>query len=223
MRLTDGHLLRLGDRVSVGWDLGTVVCSLDTDEFGDRYPASEWRYLEAGVLIDFPRLGLVHYTEPDDDLHFVAHEGDLRAQARAWIAYHQRAETLVSHDDRLRRDEKPDPDWWAVDELMGFTGRDPDKAVQVIDLILSETTDAWVLTNLGAGPIEDLCRMADPAILGQLEAVAACHAHSRTAFESVWSEPGPAEDMLNRVLFPHRTRMGRRRLRNPVYRKPRSP
>jgi hypothetical protein len=43
MKYPDGQLARLGDRVRL-WDAaeGTVVCSLDTNEFTDKYPKDQW-------------------------------------------------------------------------------------------------------------------------------------------------------------------------------------
>ena len=66
MRYPDGQAARLGDRVRLwnGAD-GTVVCSLDTDEFSDEYPREQWDYLRGGVLIRSPQTGLIHFLEPE--------------------------------------------------------------------------------------------------------------------------------------------------------------
>ena len=66
MRYPDGQIARRGDRVHL-WNgvEGTVVCSLDTDEFSDEYPREQWAYLRSGVLIQSPQTGLIHYLEPE--------------------------------------------------------------------------------------------------------------------------------------------------------------
>lgn len=70
MKYPDGQSIYLGDKVRIGEDsAGIVVCSIDTDEYSDEYPKSEWGSLNRGVLIKFPLYGLIHYEEePDSDL-----------------------------------------------------------------------------------------------------------------------------------------------------------
>ena len=74
MKYPDGQEVKLGDLVTLGsGEKGIVVCSIDTDEYNEAYPPTEWGYLGSGVLIEFPAYGLVHYKEPDPDLHLVKH------------------------------------------------------------------------------------------------------------------------------------------------------
>jgi hypothetical protein len=69
MKLSDGHVLVLGDHVTLdGKDIGVVVCSIDTNEYTIAYPASQWDYLKSGVLVEFPAFGLIHYVDPEPDL-----------------------------------------------------------------------------------------------------------------------------------------------------------
>ena len=64
MTYADGQPVRVGDRVRLSDDAeGEVVCSLDTSEFTKSFRDSEWAYLETGVLVLSPQLGLVHYQE----------------------------------------------------------------------------------------------------------------------------------------------------------------
>jgi hypothetical protein len=44
------------------------VCSLDTNEYSERFPRSDWEYLGKGTLVEFDRLGLVHYGVPEPEL-----------------------------------------------------------------------------------------------------------------------------------------------------------
>lgn len=66
MKYPDGTVVRLGDKVRL-WEgvAGIVVCSLDTNEYSNAYPAGEWSYLKKGVLIESPQAGLIHYLEPE--------------------------------------------------------------------------------------------------------------------------------------------------------------
>ena len=72
MKYSDGQEIRLGDKVRLGQDEGgVVVCSIDTGEFSDDYPMSQWGYLKKGVMINFPLYGLIHYEEPEPDLQLI--------------------------------------------------------------------------------------------------------------------------------------------------------
>ena len=74
MKYPDGQEVRLGDMVALGSDRqGIVVCSIDTGEYTDAYPQAQWGYIEAGIWIEFPSYGLIHYREPEAGLRLVAH------------------------------------------------------------------------------------------------------------------------------------------------------
>jgi|SRR6516162_7507614 hypothetical protein len=80
MKYPDGQEVRLGDMVALGSDRqGIVVCSIDTGEYSDAYPQAQWGYLDAGILIEFPSYGLIHYKEPEAGLRLVAHASGLGA------------------------------------------------------------------------------------------------------------------------------------------------
>ena len=70
--MPDGHLVRLGDHLTLdGNSVGMVVCSIDTNEYTDKYPKEQWNYLERGILVEFPSFGLMHYVSPEPDLRLV--------------------------------------------------------------------------------------------------------------------------------------------------------
>jgi hypothetical protein len=76
VKYADGQDVRLGDRVRLGDDDGgRVVCSVNTSQYSEECPESEWSYLKTGVLISFPRLGLIHYVEPEEDLQLIERGG----------------------------------------------------------------------------------------------------------------------------------------------------
>lgn len=69
MKYSDGQDVKLGDRVKLGDDDGgVVVASIDTGEYSTEHPEAQWGYLKQGVMIDFPKHGLIHYEEPEQDL-----------------------------------------------------------------------------------------------------------------------------------------------------------
>jgi hypothetical protein len=73
MKYWDGQDVELGDRVKLGEDSGgVVVCSIDTKQYSEEHPESAWGYLKKGVMILFPKYGLIHYEEPEEDLELIA-------------------------------------------------------------------------------------------------------------------------------------------------------
>ena len=72
VKYADGQDVQLGDTVRLGQDAnGVVVCSIDTDEYTDKYPKTQWGYLKTGVLVEFPKHGLIHYEKAEPDLKLV--------------------------------------------------------------------------------------------------------------------------------------------------------
>jgi hypothetical protein len=68
MHYFDGNEAHLGDVVLIdGKYKGTVVASMDTNEYSDAHPKEQWGYLKKGVMIDTEFGGLVHYTEPNQE------------------------------------------------------------------------------------------------------------------------------------------------------------
>ena len=62
----NGKQIRLGDRVDVGSvEKGTVVFSIDTDEFASDFPKAEWDYLGQGIMLRMDGGALVFLETPD--------------------------------------------------------------------------------------------------------------------------------------------------------------
>ena len=76
MKYSDGSKIKIGDRVKL-WDgrYGTVVCSIDTNEFTSDFPKENWDYLKSGILIEMDRGELFHYPELDEDFEPVRSGG----------------------------------------------------------------------------------------------------------------------------------------------------
>lgn len=71
MKYPDGQTAHLGDFVRLSEEIGRVVCSIDTNEYGVEHSHAQWGYLKEGVMIKFPRFGLIHYVEPEAGLELV--------------------------------------------------------------------------------------------------------------------------------------------------------
>lgn len=72
MKYSDGQEVRVGDQVKLGnIECGLVVASIDSNEYDELYPREQWAYLKKGVIIKFPKYGLIHYEEPEIDLQLV--------------------------------------------------------------------------------------------------------------------------------------------------------
>ena len=72
MNYPDGQKVLVGDRLKL-WDgcHGTVMCSMDDDEYTPEFPRDHWAYLKIGVMIECNLAGLVHYDAPDEDFELI--------------------------------------------------------------------------------------------------------------------------------------------------------
>lgn len=72
MKYPNGEEIKIGDKVKL-WEgcYGTVVASIDADEYSSDYPKAEWEYLKAGVLINSDKTGVIHYLEPEKSLELI--------------------------------------------------------------------------------------------------------------------------------------------------------
>ena len=74
MNCPDGQEVRVGDRVRMGDDSdGLVEFSIDRDEYAADYPKVDWAYLKVGVMVHFPKYGLIHFAERNEGLELVSH------------------------------------------------------------------------------------------------------------------------------------------------------
>ena len=80
MNYPDGTKVMLHDRVRL-WPgcTGTVVSSIDDEQYSAQYPKEEWEYMKKGVLIDSDQAGLIHYVEPEPSLELIARSPQVAA------------------------------------------------------------------------------------------------------------------------------------------------
>jgi hypothetical protein len=72
LKYADGQEVRLGDRVKLGADDGgVVVASIDTDEYSSEHSKAQWGYLKKGVMVEFPKYGLIHYQVAEPGLQLI--------------------------------------------------------------------------------------------------------------------------------------------------------
>ena len=68
-----GEPVHLGDSVSISsGQLGTVVFVIETSEYRDDFPRTEWEYLRTGFMVEFEDGLLVHYESGENELRIDA-------------------------------------------------------------------------------------------------------------------------------------------------------
>ena len=73
-RYKSGEEIRLGDIVDIGQGngpQGVVVVVIPSGPAAKGFTAEDWSYLESGFMLQAEGMGLVHYSQPDDELIFV--------------------------------------------------------------------------------------------------------------------------------------------------------
>ena len=66
MKYPDGTEARIGDRVQFSnGEKGTIVFSIDTNEYSNEFPKTQWSYLKKGVMIKTDKDALIHYEDPN--------------------------------------------------------------------------------------------------------------------------------------------------------------
>ncbi|WAR43014.1 hypothetical protein [Methylomonas rapida] len=72
MNYPNGQKMKVGDKLRL-WEgcVGEVVCSIDDEEYSDKFTKKDWEYLGEGVLINTDIAGLIHYTEPESSFQLM--------------------------------------------------------------------------------------------------------------------------------------------------------
>ena len=66
MKYPDGTEAQIGDRVQFSnGEKGTIVFSIDTNEYSNEFPKKQWSYLKKGVMIKTDKGALIHYEDPN--------------------------------------------------------------------------------------------------------------------------------------------------------------
>lgn len=76
MKYISGEQVEVGDHVALADnDHAVVVAVIEEGAFSVEYPASEWSYLQVGVLVLSNPAGLIHYPEWDGELKLLGKKG----------------------------------------------------------------------------------------------------------------------------------------------------
>ena len=75
---------------------------------------------------------------------------------------------------------------WAAEKIYLLALRSPKECWQVVLDILSATNDEWVLTNLGAGPIESMLSFNPEETIAMIEREAPQNSKLRSTLSNVW-------------------------------------
>lgn len=68
MKYPNGETVKLGDKVQLSnGDYGSIIFSIDTDEYSAEFPKIEWEYLNKGVMIKSNNGALIHYEDPNEE------------------------------------------------------------------------------------------------------------------------------------------------------------
>ena len=121
--------------------------------------------------------------------------------ASKWIAYiirrHPQTGDLkdISVSDLCGKDD-------AAQKLLDLVVNDPGAAFEVIDSILSQTSDPWVLENLGAGPLEELLSSGDETAICSVEELSKKYSNTVGALKNMWIQDFPphARDSVEKML-----------------------
>ena len=71
MNYTTGERIQVGDMVFLDNSFGKILVLIEENCSVAGYVASEWAYLETGLLVETEKSGLLHINKPDEDLVFV--------------------------------------------------------------------------------------------------------------------------------------------------------
>lgn len=88
--------------------------------------------------------------------------------------------------------------FWAYQALDKLCASDPDRALDIIQLILESSPPPRVLDNLAAGPLEDVLVRNGAKVLDRVERLVASRPDFRYLIGGVWTERIPP-DLKSRV------------------------
>ena len=87
---------------------------------------------------------------------------DKQKIAESWIAMHLAGSGTQVYEDNF----------WAFMKLDDLVYKDPFQALEIIKAIILTNSSEVILTNLGAGPLENLMCYNDSAVIDDIEALA---------------------------------------------------
>lgn len=109
--------------------------------------------------------------------------------ALAWIAMHYAPQASEQYKSNF----------WAYEQLDELREEDPELCWQVILTILQMDSSDLILSNLAAGPMEDILGSHGEKFIERIEAIAGSDSQFRKLLAAVWENNIP-EDVWARVV-----------------------
>ncbi|ODB96268.1 DUF6869 domain-containing protein [Candidatus Thiodiazotropha endoloripes] len=103
---------------------------------------------------------------------------DNHSIAKSWIAMHLAGSGTKVYEENF----------WAFEKLDDLIHKDPHRALEIIKAIIKADSSELILSNLGAGQIEDLMCYNDAAVIDDIQAEAEAEANLlfKKAMSSTW-------------------------------------
>src|SRR5262245_58679052 len=89
--------------------------------------------------------------------------------------------------------------WWAYKNVLDACQNKPRRAWRLLEALTKYATTAALITDLGAGPLEDFIRKHAPAFICQIERRCAENPRFKRALRKAWLPK--ATDSVSRRLF----------------------
>lgn len=87
---------------------------------------------------------------------------------------------------------------WAAEDFNLMSITSPDECWQIILMVIEQTDDDWVLTNLAAGPLENLLAMHSDQAIEWIEGEVKKNSRLRDILDGVWKNLIP-DDVWSRL------------------------
>jgi len=97
-----------------------------------------------------------------------------------------------------------DTNFWAFEEFDRLVRRQPEDAWEAVLAVLAATTDEYTLSNLAAGPLEDLINQHGEAFIDRIETLARCEPRFQELLCGVWR--GSTPEIWHRVVRARETK-----------------
>ena len=110
--------------------------------------------------------------------------------AQAWIAWTSRLDSQRPLEQDVAAPSREAGDDWGEQALLEIVCEEPIRALEIAFLIARMTDDAWLLCNLGAGPIESLLAF-DETLIDAVAHEARNSPNLKVALASVWQNAMP--------------------------------
>ena len=109
--------------------------------------------------------------------------------ATAWMRCYRRKEWSPEREEFF----------WAWERLNDMVSKSPEDAWTIIETIRQSNPSEWVLSNLAAGPLEDLLAKHGPAFIDRIETLARQDPTFRHLLGGVWQN-AIRDDIWTKVM-----------------------